>query len=87
MFKFHLKFRIFIKKKSYPVLEKINPDFIKYYNKMSSERNFIKNKNGYSLGYIPAPVSLSHVRGKLDSSVGIQYPEKYDLRSLGETPG
>ncbi|MEW6609006.1 MAG: lectin like domain-containing protein, partial [bacterium] len=66
---------------SEPILAPVNPEFVKYLQDYRLGKITTKT-DGYRLGYIPPPVTLSHLKGKI--GVPFALPSSYDLRSLGK---
>jgi len=61
----------------------VNPDFTAYIK--AHDLNQVKNQtgSGHRLGHIPAPLDLSHLKGKKTSRL-TSFPSSYDLRDLGK---
>ncbi|MGD2091626.1 MAG: lectin like domain-containing protein [Candidatus Aminicenantes bacterium] len=65
-----------------PMESPMNPEFIRYVQNVDRVGNSFISDDGYWLGYIPAPVDLSHIRN-VDKYVD-SYPATYDLRTLNK---
>lgn len=59
-----------------------NPEFIRYLRDRESGKPWATmTADGYSLGLIPAPMDLSHVKSDPESSFADRLPTSYDLRT------
>ncbi|OPX87533.1 MAG: Papain family cysteine protease [Pelotomaculum sp. PtaB.Bin104] len=61
----------------------LNPDFIKYFQDSNKGNLGGIQLNGHSLGKIPSPLDLSHLKGKAITSQ-LSFPSIYDLRTMGK---
>ena len=63
----------------------MNPAFVKYMDDMRAKRALpVTGDSEHSTGYVPAPVDLSHVKGRSAAArTGAPLPASYDLRALG----
>src|ERR1017187_5590267 len=64
-----------------PVVAPGNPDFLQYLQTHQAVRPL--TLDGYALGYLPSPISLSHLKGQQLSLTQTAIPASYDLRTLG----
>jgi C1A family cysteine protease len=62
----------------------LNPDYLKYLERIEKGEHRLYTDDGYPLGFTPPSVDLSHVRGVLDNNVEVSYPTKFDLRTKGK---
>ena len=62
-----------------------NPEFVKYMDDIRAKRALpVTGDSEHSTGYIPAPIDLSHVKGRSAAArAGAPIPASYDLRALG----
>ncbi|MGE5341753.1 MAG: lectin like domain-containing protein [Candidatus Omnitrophota bacterium] len=67
-----------------PKAASLNPTFLKYQEAVKAGTYQAVSSSGHPLGYIPVPVDLSHLKGVIDPSVVMPYPETYDLRNQGK---
>lgn len=66
-----------------PEMAPVNPEFEQYVEAVQSGRAWAyMTPEGYSLGYIPSPVDLSHMAGMRVTDRD-RFPSSYDLRTLG----
>ncbi len=63
----------------------MNPAFVKYMDDVRAKRALpVTDDSEHSTGYVPAPVDLSHVKGRTAAArTGAPLPASYDLRTLG----
>lgn len=60
----------------------LNPAWIEYeQNRTAGKAIIATTAEGNSMGYIPSPVDLSHLKGKISLSATETYPSYYDLRT------
>ena len=60
----------------------LNPAWLAYeQNRTEGKVVTTTTAEGYSMGYIPSPVDLSHLKGKIAASAAETYPSIYDLRT------
>ena len=63
----------------------LNPEWVAYQKNLTAGKAATtKTASGNSLGYIPAPVDLSYLKGKGATGTTATYPASYDLRTLGK---
>lgn len=70
-----------------PGLAPVNPAFIDYVLEFEKGRDQRITSEGYSLGLIPSPIDLSHLKGQPvlgDYPVFLTLPSTYDLRTQGK---
>lgn len=67
-------------------LAPMNPEFVKYLGDLNSGNVQRFTTQGHSLGFIPPPIDLSHMRGVpvLKTYELLSLPASYDLRTLGK---
>ncbi len=62
----------------------MNPAFVKYMDDIRSRRALpATGDSEHSTGYVPAPIDLSHLKGRSAARTGAPLPASYDLRALG----
>ena len=63
----------------------MNPAFVKYMDDVRAKHALpVTGDSEHSTGYIPAPIDLSHVKGRSAAArAGAPIPASYDLRALG----
>ncbi len=62
----------------------MNPAFVKYMDDVRAKRALPTSDSEHSTGYVPAPIDLSHVKGRSAAArTGAPLPVSYDLRALG----
>ena len=63
----------------------MNPAFVKYMDDVRAKRALpVTGDSEHATGYIPAPIDLSHVKGRSAAArAGAPLPASYDLRALG----
>lgn len=68
-----------------PVLAPQHPDFKKYTRAVQAGTHVTHNRQGKGLGFIPPPLDLSYLKGKvlLFGDEPVSLPSQYDLRKLG----
>lgn len=64
-------------------LAPVNPDFTKYLSDFKKRGVPKQTADGLGLGYIPAPLDTSHLKGKKISKAAV-FPAAYDLRTAGK---
>ncbi len=57
-------------------LAPLNPDFLNYMESKTAQGS----ESGYGYGYVPSPVTLSHIQGSVDPAVNVEYPAYYNLQ-------
>lgn len=67
-----------------PQLAPGNPEFARYLEQVSSGGVHTLGDAGYSLGAIPPPVDLPHVKSTIPTSGILSLPVTYDLRTTGK---
>lgn len=61
----------------------LNPEFTKFISEREADMARKQTGDGHWLGHIPAPLDLSHLKGKKTSSI-TSFPPAYDLRTTGK---
>lgn len=62
----------------------VNPEFLKYLDKVKTGQYRTVSESGHPLGYIPFPVDLSHMKGAPVKINAAQLPASYDLRNYSK---
>ncbi|NWG02327.1 MAG: hypothetical protein HXY44_05670 [Syntrophaceae bacterium] len=67
-------------------LAPLNPDFLEHFQKLQSSATQKIAGDGYSLGFIPSPLNLSHLSEQpfIEEKGLFAAPSFYDLRNLGK---
>ncbi|MRS03064.1 hypothetical protein EG832_07560, partial [bacterium] len=63
----------------------LNPEWLAYEQNQTADRAIMATTDtGNALGYVPSPVDLRHLKGKIVTGVAQTYAPSYDLRTVGK---